>query len=243
MEGMDTTTILEILAVMVGILVVSQMAVLWFVLRIRRKTMTPDELLRDSRIKTENTIQRAIQQANKILVSAELKGIQLLSHEKVDSNELANQFQTHLQTIEKALEDQLEHSANYAESTYTGFARTAEKMINDHIAKNQKIVEDKSQEMIENTERLFTMLSQYVEAAIRSELEKELAKSKEEIAVYRQERMKVIDERIVDILEDVLRVTLQKKLSLADQSDLMYKALEEAKRGSAFSATTQKANG
>ena len=61
-----------------------------------------------------------------------------------------------------------------------------------------------------------------------------MQKARQEIVEYRLHRQKVLDEKIVDILTEVLQKTIDKKLSLADQSDFIYKALEEAKNSHAF---------
>ena len=61
-----------------------------------------------------------------------------------------------------------------------------------------------------------------------------MQKARGEIDEYRIHRQKVMDEKIVDILEEVLALSIDKKLSLADQSDFIYKALEEAKKNHAF---------
>jgi hypothetical protein len=74
-----------------------------------------------------------------------------------------------------------------------------------------------------------------LEAKVKGDVERELAKAAEEIEQYKANRMRVVDERIVDILEEVLRVALDKKMSLADQSELIYKALEDAKKEHSFS--------
>jgi len=61
-----------------------------------------------------------------------------------------------------------------------------------------------------------------------------MQKANGEIEEYKIHRRKVLDEKIVDILEEVLRLTIDKKLSLSDQSDFIYKALEEAKKNHAL---------
>lgn len=220
-----------------GALFIFQVMTLILVLQMRkRQPESQNGIFRESQAKTHSIIYKAIQQANKILVAAELKGLQLLSKEKVSGEELSDHFKTHLDTIEKALEGHLERNAKHAEETYSTFIETAEKSINDHINQNQKMLEEKAQSMIERTESLLTNFTAELEAKVKGDVEKELAAASREIEEYKKNRMRVIDERIVDILEEVLRVALDKKLSLADQSELIYKALEDAKREHAFSS-------
>lgn len=217
-------------------LLISQILTLFIVIGMRRRSVKPtDTLLRESQAKTHSIIYKAVQQANKILVAAELKGLQLIGKEKLTSNELTDQFNSHLAAIERAMQEQLERNAEHAEAVYGEFIQSAETAINDHINKNQKMLEEKANAMIERTESLLTQFTGDLEAKVKGDVERELAKAAEEIEQYKANRMRVVDERIVDILEEVLRVALDKKMSLADQSELIYKALEDAKREHSFS--------
>ena len=219
-----------------GVLVVSQVLTLLLVINLRGKVQkkASENLFRESQAKTHSIIYRAIQQANKILVAAELKGLQLLSKQKMTSGELTDHFNQHLAAIEKALENQLERNAHHAEETYGEFITSAERSINDHINANQKMLEEKAAAMIERTESLITKFTADIEAKVKGDVEKELIAASREIEEYKKNRMRIVDERIVDILEDVIKIALEKKMSLAEQSELIYRALEEAKREHSF---------
>jgi hypothetical protein len=52
----------------------------------------------------------------------------------------------------------------------------------------------------------------------------------EELAVYKAERMKKVDEKIFEILRDVAAKAIGKALSLEDHEDIVVKALEDAKK-------------
>jgi len=217
------------------LLLISQILTLFLVIGMRRRPQKPtDTLLRESQAKTRSILYKAVQQANKILVAAELKGLQLIGKQKMTGDELSNQFDAHLAAIEKAMQDQLERNAEHAEAVYGEFIQGAEASINDHINKNQKMLEEKANAMIERTESLLTQFTGELESKVKGDVERELAKATEEIEQYKANRMRIVDERIVDILEQVLQVALEKKMSLADQSELIYKALEDAKREHSF---------
>lgn len=220
-----------------GVVGLAQIITLYIVLEIhRRRPSQTDGLFRESQAKTHSIIYTAIQKANKILVAAELKGLQLISKEKMTGDELSVEFRKHLDAIEKALETQLSRNARHATDTYGAFIATAEQKINDHIAQNQKMLEEKAQMMIEKTESLLTKFTADLEAKVKGDVQKELAAASAEINDYKQSRMRIIDERIVDILEAIIQVVLEKKMSLADQSELIYKALSDAKREHSFNA-------
>ncbi len=193
-----------------------------------------DVLLEQGKRKTNSLLHRAVQQANKILVAAELKGIKLISQQKMSGSELTREFQTHLASVEKALSDQLVRNAEHAETTYEEFIKGAEKAISEHVAANEKMLSDKSNTMVEKTSEMLGVFTKELEEKVKGDIEKKMVEATNEIEQYKLTRIRVIDERIVDVLEEVLQVVLEKKLSLADQSDLVYKALEQAKREHAF---------
>jgi hypothetical protein len=217
------------------LLLISQLLTLFLVIRMRDRPQKPsDTLLRESQAKTHSIIYKAVAQANKILVAAELKGLQLIGKQKLTGDELTAQFNVHLSSIEKAMQQQLEQNAQHADAVYGEFIQSAEASIRDHINKNQKMLEEKANAMIERTESLLTQFTGELEAKVKGDVERELAKATEEIEQYKANRMRIVDERIVDILEQVLRVVLEKKMNLADQSELIYKALDDAKREHSF---------
>ena len=193
-----------------------------------------DVLLEEGKAKTSSMLHRAIQQANKILITAELKGIQLISKQKLTGNDLTREFNSHLSTIEKALSQQLIRNAEHAEQSYNEFIATAEKTIKDHIVANEKMLGDKSTAMVAQTEALLGEFTRDLEKRVKEDIEKQMKEATGEIEQYKLTRMRVLDERIVDVLEEVLQAVLEKKLTINDQSDLVYKALEQAKKEHAF---------
>lgn len=195
-----------------------------------------DLLLEQGKLKSNSLLHRAVQQANKILVTAQMKGIHLISKQKMTGSELTKEFQTHLAAVEKALSDQLIRNTEHAEQTYEGFIKGAEKAIKEHVRANEKMLSDKSNEMVSQTSEMLGVFTKELEQKVKADIEQKMAEATNEIEQYKLTRIRVIDERIVDVLEEVLEVVLEKKLTLADQSDLVYKALEQAKREHAFSA-------
>ncbi|TSC64179.1 MAG: Uncharacterized protein G01um101493_205 [Microgenomates group bacterium Gr01-1014_93] len=105
------------------------------------------------------------------------------------------------------------------------------------ITAEGKLMDDKFQDKIQaETNQLFEKfeenLSNYLtQTQNRSTkaIELELQAARSLIDSYKSGQLRVIDENIVAILEKTLSIILTKKLSLADQMDLVYKALEKAK--------------
>ena len=60
-------------------------------------------------------------------------------------------------------------------------------------------------------------------------IELELKSTQELIETYKNAQLKLIDENIVAMMEQTLNIVLGKKLTLKDQLELVYEALERAK--------------
>ena len=81
-------------------------------------------------------------------------------------------------------------------------------------------------------ERLENKLSDFLiqtEQKTASSIELELKATRSLIETYKQQQFKLIDENILAMMEQTLNIVLTKKLSLKDQLDLVYEALERAK--------------
>lgn len=235
MEGNLLVILLNLLVIVMVLLVVT----ITLVLRRKREgpqiVMSDDDAIREVRDRSSSIIHRAIKQANQILVSAELKGINILATEKLAGSDVAEKFREHLRVVEEALRQQFEVSAKEAEAAYLNYIQSLEQTIRTQVTENQKALAQKADTMVTESQKMLESSIASVQDRVKQEVEAELAKVRDEIFEYRERRMRVIDERIIDLLEDVLRVVLEKKLSLAEHSDLVFQALEEAKREHAFS--------
>jgi len=230
------TTLLMLLLIIVGILVVVLQLVILLTLARKRGATEEDVegIVDETRHKSRSIIHRAIREANRMLITAELRGIRALARGKLTSKELTEQYQKNLANIEEALKAHFVESANKAEASYDTFIKLIEKTMNEQIARNEKLISDKADEMVKASQTQVANMVEDIHQKVKVQVDAEMEAAKNEIAQYKSSRIAVLDERIMDILEELLRIALEKKLSLADQSDLVYKALEEAKRENAF---------
>jgi hypothetical protein len=200
-----------------------------------KKTHNPDEeALKQFKLKSEDILRKSIQQANVILTDAQKKGVDILASEEALGQGLSEEYAKHLASVENAFKEQFDKSADSAEKAYNDFIVQVGHVVNERIDKNEKLLAQKSDDMIKQAEAEISIMTQRTQEAVKGEVDKQLQSVKEEIDEYKLRRMKMIDERIIQMLEDVIKVTLEKKLSLVEQSELVYRALEEAKRENAF---------
>jgi F0F1-type ATP synthase membrane subunit b/b' len=233
-------------------------------IREHKKDHLGDERMNtDLRARTEGIIQNAQTKANDILADAEKKGIAILASEESTGKQLSGEYSQKLTQIETEFKTELAKNAKQAVGKLDELLTQASHSMNDHIsqsdkafsektdgikvqvdqivsqftqhaADSEKLMAEKSTLMLEETKKMFDALGTQTRADIKKQLEGELTQAKLEIDQYKQSRLKVINERIVDMLTDIVTVTLGKKLTLSDQSELVYQALEEAKREHAF---------
>lgn len=232
---------LSVLLVVLSLLVLLQFIALYLILRARQyKPNEEQRLLRETKSASQSIIHRAMRQANRMVVAAELKGIELLARFKLLEKARAEEFARRLETIENTLETQLTRETSIAEQSYQEFLKSLERDIAKHSQDNEQVLNKKSDTMIGDTRKLMEGFIASINEKMQKQLDEEFAQAKEEIGVYKQHRMKAIDDRVIDILEDISRIVFLKKLTVADHSDLIYRALETAKQENALPKIPQR---
>lgn len=76
--------------------------------------------------------------------------------------------------------------------------------------------------------RLASVIDETVKKTL-STIEKDLEDSHQAVQDYTNKQLSLIDQNAIDLLEKTLSIVLIKKMSLRDQLDLVYEALEKAK--------------
>jgi len=220
------------------VFVVTQIVMLFLISRSisshKKDHLVDSELTSDLKSRAEKVMERAIENANKILEEAGKKGVEILAREEMTGKTLAGEYSRHLTAVQEALKSQFEISITQAEAAYNDFIVQTGHAVNAQIDNNEKLLKEQASKMIEESKNRLDEISRDTQKMIRDEVNNQLTSVKSEIDEYKLRRMKVIDERIILILEDVIKVTLEKQFSLQEQSELVYRSLEEAKKENAF---------
>lgn len=238
---MEVNGVLYILLYLTIFVVIVQGIFLYILIRAVSRKDDPEEPVRTgqnaeelTRLRAQSIIHKAIHQANRMLVSAELAGVRVMSEHKLASRELTEHYKKHLDAVEESMGRQFEENAKQAEEKYKTFLSDVQKTINESLTRNQAMMEAKSGIMVSQSQEMISRFIEDVQRKVQAEVDAEMKGAREEIAIYKERRKRVIDERIIDIMEEVLRIALEKKMTLAEQADLVYRALEDAKRDNAF---------
>lgn len=180
--------------------------------------------------KTASLLTDSVKKANRILSNAELRGINIIAREKLDSRKLAAEYEAYIKDLETALKNRFDKSITDAQKSYSQFISELESAMKTKLTENEKTMIAHTDSYITESQTALNSLIKDVHDKVTNQVEKEMIAVRASVEEYRQRRIKIIDENIIEILEKTLRIALGKKMSLTDQSELIYKALEEAKK-------------
>ena len=224
---MDNTLLIFLLLSLTLITSITQIILFLFLTgKKSSKTSESDKPLEE---KSAKILHDAIQKANKILVNAELKGIEYISRQKLESEKLFGSYKEQMEGVEGKLLERFSQSMLKMEKAFTEYMSQLEIKLHDEELKNQAVFHDKVTAMINNSQSALANFIVEINSKIKKQIDDELSNVKAEIEKYKQRRIDVINQNIVDILEKTLEETLGKKLSLDEHSEIILQALEQAK--------------
>jgi hypothetical protein len=204
---------------------------------LRQRFRKSNDLLFEQTQQKANTIlHQAIKKAQAILGSAELEGIKILASSKLSSAKLDKKSQEVInQSIESsqqiiAKEVQVANNAiSQSEQEFIQFLNQLKNQATSLQAQSQQITEARINKLFEQFEGRIASFLVKTESQTTQSVELELKSARQLIDTYKNQQMALIDENIVAMMEQTMSVVLGKKMSLKDQLDLVYEALEKAK--------------
>lgn len=167
------------------------------------------------------TKQKSIQ----LLNAAEMAETQLISKNNFVTQKLISEFKTQLKDI-------IKHSEKTVTTSQDQLIKFMSNLQKRGVEFEEASKAATQQRINQLFERLETKLSDFLiqtEQKTTSSIELELTATRQLIDTYKSEQFKLIDENIIAMMEQTLNIVLGKKLSLKDQLDLVYEALEKAK--------------
>lgn len=156
----------------------------------------------------------SIKKSQAILAESELEGIKMAAETKLDTQKLEAQYQKKLEETQNQL---VQYMAGLQERS------------KEFEQASQKTIQDRINQIFANLEERMGQFLIAAESKTTSSIELELKSARQLIETYKSQQLKLIDENILAMMEQTLNLVLGKKLSLKDQLDLIYEALEQAK--------------
>ncbi len=181
----------------------------------RRKLQTEGErMLEDFRQKGLENLQASIQKSQDIIGSAEMEGIKIEEEYSKKLSQLVLEAQQAIAASSAQIMKYMEDLKN----RNSGFEEAINKVFEQRINQMFGRLEEKLSDFLISTEQKTT-----------ESIELELKASRNLIEGYKTQQLKLIDENIIAMMEQTLNIVLAKKLTLKDQLELVYEALEKAK--------------
>lgn len=202
----------------------------------RRHRQFSEEEVRivEAESKSSSILHQAIKQGQKMIVRAELEGISLIAKLKIRISKLEEEQHQQMKIIMEEMRDRTEKESAVAGKTYEAYLKTLQSRLEEDLSQKQEVMKAKVDQMFSETQNLLNNFISNLQKQTEVQISQEIGQARHLIDEYRRKRLEIVDENIVAILERTLSVTLGKKLSLTDQTQLVYEALEEAKKENIF---------
>lgn len=202
----------------------------------RGQRSSEDQLSDQTRQKTYQIIHQAIKKAQSILSIAEIEGLKIIASSKVSSGKLDEEFEDKLLHSIQSSENLISKEVSGAQKVLTDAEGEFIKYLDELKTKTTNLEQQTQQQAIDRINRLFENFESRITAfLVKSEsqttqsIQLELRSARQLIETYKSQQLTLIDENIIAIMEQTLASVLGRKMSLKDQLDLVYEALEKAK--------------
>ena len=201
-----------------------------------KSSSTSEKLLDQTQQKSYQIIHQAIKKAQSILSLAEIEGLKIIASSKVSSGKLDKEYEDQLSQSIQSSQELITKEASSAQKVLTDAEKEFISYLNELKLRSNKLEEQAQQEAISRMNQLFANFENRIteflfktETSTTQAIQLELRSTRQLIETYKSQQLALIDENIIAMMEQTLNIVLGKKLSLKDQLDLIYEALEKAK--------------
>lgn len=171
----------------------------------------------------------AWKKADDIVAEAELESLKLLSEKKFELRLFEKRFQERLDQVIKVVEDNLSKNLDVSRKRHDEFILSLEKQTLSWQDKLKDQMNSKVNALLLNFEENLTNFLARAEQESLESINLELRSARQLIDSYKSQQLSLVDENIVAVLERTMNLVLKQKLTLKDQIELVYEALEKAK--------------
>ncbi len=207
-----------------------------------------DEIVKKAERKATDILNTAEEKRRDIITAAEEAATKLLTDKRSEfekfHTEYAEQFSELAKKGSDALAAQTEMIAHQSEQL-TEIVKKHLATTDETLGKEQARFGEVAARAAEQFEHSFADLAaqareeQHARAAemqarVVEGIEKEITETKNAIAVYRKERMALVDRNSISLVTETTRIVLGKTLSFEEHRDIILRALEDAKKSGIF---------
>jgi hypothetical protein len=164
-------------------------------------------------------LHNAYRRAQEIISQAELSGLRVRAQNKQVTRKLSQGLVTQVDESEKKIEKAFLEASGRADAHFLNY-----------IDKLQTESHKQEEALLSAAQRRLDHFLAKFEDKVAADTDTELAEIRKTLETYKTTRMAALDENILAIVERTVGLVLAKKLTIADQTDLVYEALEKAKQ-------------
>lgn len=164
-----------------------------------------------------------------ILQKAFNKAKSLVTQTQVDALTSASKNQAALRKFETEYEKRLDQQLNQALAIFNKYLEQLRDQSQKANLLNEAGIKTRSDETFARFEKNLTEFLSTMEQKSTQALDNELKVVRVLIEDYKKEQLSLIEENIIAMLEKTLSLVLVKKITLKDQVDMVYEALDKAK--------------
>lgn len=211
--------------------------------KILKDSQTIDDLkseIDDVKLPGLNIIQSAARSADEILSQAELQSLKIPTEKALESTLFEDQINQKLNeklkaldfSVDKIFEDfkfKFQNSISSSQQKQDQFIQTLENRSLEFESTIQNQVTSKVNSLLLDFEEKITDFFTGAQKQSLDAINLEITSARELIDSYKSQQLAIVDENVIAVLEQTLNLVLEKKLTLKDQIDLVYEALEKAK--------------
>lgn len=177
-----------------------------------------EESFRRVEEKSYGILRKAFEQAKKMLGKAELEGIEVVAESRVATRRMEDKYG-----------EQLSKEVEKAAKEFTIYLNELKIQGEQAQLLSQEYTKQQASKIFEKFEQNLASFLTSTEQKSTEAIELELKAARQLIDTYKTQQLSLIDENIVAMLEKTLSLVLAKKISLKNEVDLVYEALEKAK--------------
>lgn len=197
----------------------------WFVKKQQLKRNSPLNSAQ-AQEKSLEILRDTIKKSQEMLSSAQLEEIKAVTEANITSKSFEQQLEKEFTGTSHEAQEKIKQ----AEGTYLQFLEGLKSKALQDQENNQALIIKHINDLFEAFEQnLANFLTSSQQHSVQS-IELELRAARQMISTYQQQQLKLVDENVIAILEKTLSIVLTKKLTLKDQIDLVYEALDKAKK-------------
>lgn len=198
---------------------------LWWFVKKRQQKNSPLNSAQ-AQEKSLEVLHDAIKKSQDMLSSAQLEEIKAVTEANITSKSFEQQLEKEFAGTSREAQEKIRQ----AEATYLQFLEGLKAKALQDQENNQALIIKHINDLFEAFEQnLANFLTTSQQHSVQS-IELELRAARQMISTYQQQQLKLVDENVIAILERTLSIVLTKKLTLKDQVDLVYEALDKAKK-------------